>query len=66
MDNKYCFKMLFYWKKNFNSKQVSEAGIIQEPIHDYPVDPEMGLLIGHFAKEENRKIESKELLKYIF
>lgn len=41
MDNKYCFKMVLL-KKNFNSKQVSEAGIIQEPIHDYPVDPEMG------------------------
>lgn len=45
---------------------MSEARITQEPIHDYPVDPEMGLLIGHFAKEENKKIESKELLKYLF
>lgn len=45
---------------------MSEARITQEPIHDYPVDPEMGLLIEHFAKEENKKIESKELLKYLF
>lgn len=64
--DKYCFKMAFLLKKTFNSNQVSKAGIIQEPIHDYPVDPEMGLLIGHFAKEENKKIESKELLKYLF